>query len=122
MAASLREFITQTISDILDGVADAHKHAHGKEVAPWGIGGAKFPSDSGAVLTMNGALTFVRFDVAVTAESSDGTQFGGGLKVVVASSGATATTTAKNIEVTRVQFVVPLGLPADDRGSSAGAS
>jgi hypothetical protein len=115
MTASLREFVAQTISDILDGVADVHKHPHGKHVAPHGTGGAKFSPDSGVITIPGGSLTFVRFDVAVTAESSDDTKVAGGLKVVVALSGSTMmSATSKNTEVTRVQFVVPLGLPPGD--------
>jgi predicted phage gp36 major capsid-like protein len=115
MSASLKEFITQTLSDILDGVAATHKHAHGIHVAPSELeDGPTFPADSGAVFTSHGALTFVRFDVAVTTESADDTKVGGGLKVVIASVGSSMSTASKNTEATRVQFVVPLGLPAGD--------
>ena len=53
------------------------------------MGSATFcPSISGALSIHNGSLTFVKFDVAVTAESADTTKGGGGFKVAVLSIGA----------------------------------
>jgi hypothetical protein len=81
--------------------------------------GAKFPESSGAVPLHNGSLTFVKFDIAVTAESADTTRGGGGFKVAVmsigASAGGEAASSEKTTAITRIQFTVPVVLPAGDR-------
>jgi hypothetical protein len=102
----------------LKGVTDAQDDASiGKNVAPWGIGGAKYPG--GIAQAHSGALIAVKFDVAVTAESSDAAKGGGGFKVAVlgvgASAGGEIGTASKNVAVTRIQFEIPLLLPAGDR-------
>ena len=73
-----------------------------------GIGPTKFPESSGVVVTLNGALTFVKFDVAVSAEASDATKRGGTEVQVVSSA-------ERQTDLTRVQFSVPVLLPAGDR-------
>lgn len=116
-SASLKEFIAQTLKDILGGVVEAQTHEHGKNVAPWGIGGAKYSPESGLLAVPGGAMTVVKFDAAVTAEMSDTVKAGGGFKVVVFSMGASGEATEKNVAVTRVQFSIPLTLPAGDKTS-----
>lgn len=102
----------------MKGVTDAQDDTSiGKNVAPWGIGGAKYPA--GISQTTSGALIAVKFDVAVTAESSDAAKGGGGFKVAVlgvgASAGGEMGTASKNVAVTRIQFEIPVSLPAGDR-------
>jgi hypothetical protein len=120
MTVELKEFVERSLKDVLKAVHDAGEDPQiGKQVAPWGIGGAKFPETSGAVPVHNGSLTFVKFDIAVTAESADTTKGGGGFKVAVlsigVSAGGEAASIEKNTAVTRIQFAVPVLLPAGDR-------
>jgi hypothetical protein len=122
MSVELREFVKQTLLDILKGVTDVQADPSiGKNVAPWGIGGAKHPGKAVAT-TPSGPLISVAFDVAVTAESTDSARGGAGFKVAVmgigASVGAEADAAARNVAVTRIQFEVPLLLPAADRPSN----
>jgi hypothetical protein len=119
MSVALREFIKQTLSDILGGVVDAQQDpSMGKSVAPWGIGGADYPGKTVAK-SINGALISVSFDVAVTAETSNAAKGGASVKVAVlgigGSAGGELGTTSKNVAITRIQFEVPLQLPAGDR-------
>lgn len=66
MTASLKDFVSQTLRDIFDGVIDVQKDAKiGKYIAPWGIGAVEYPSDSGAVRKGPFTVTVVKFDVAV---------------------------------------------------------
>jgi hypothetical protein len=67
----------------------------------------KFPESSSVSATVNVPLTIVTFVVAVSAEASDSTK--SGAEVQVASSAERQT------DLTRVQFCVPLLLPAGDR-------
>jgi hypothetical protein len=64
-------------------------------------------------------MTVVKFDVAVTAETSDTAKGGGGVKIAVMSVAVPASgdveTASKNVAVTRIQFSVPISLPAGDR-------
>ena len=118
MTVELKEFITRTLSDILKGVTDAQGDASiVKNVAPWGIGGSKYPGE--IVKTPSGALIAVRFDVAVTAETSDAAKGGGGFKVAVlgvgASAGGEIGAASKNVAVTRIQFDIPVLLPSGDQ-------
>lgn len=118
MTVELKEFITRTLSDIVKGVADAQGDGSiGKNVAPWGIGGSKYPGE--IQKAPFGALIAVKFDVAVTAESSDEAKGGGGFKVAVLGVGASAAgevgTASKNVAVTRIQFDIPISLPAGDQ-------
>ena len=65
----------------------------------------------------------MKFDVAVTAESSDAAKVEGGFKVAVlgigTSAGADLGTASKNVAVTRIQIEVPVLLPAGDQTASA---
>ena len=82
MTVELKEFITQTLSDILKGVIDAQDDASvGKNIAPSTIGGTHYPGSGIATVIRGGALVAVNFDVAVTAEASDAVKGGGGFKV-----------------------------------------
>jgi hypothetical protein len=58
MTVELKEFVERSLKDVLKAVYDAGEDPQiGKQVAPWGIGGAKFPESSGAVPLHNGLLT-----------------------------------------------------------------
>jgi len=50
MTVELKEFVERSLKDVLKAVHDAGEDPQiGKQVAPWGIGGAKFPETSGVV-------------------------------------------------------------------------
>jgi hypothetical protein len=110
MTVELKEFVRQTLTDILRAVSDAgDDQTIGPLIAPWGIGNCKLSEGSGAVTTTKGFLTVVKFDVAVTAETTDAAKGGGGFKVAVmsvgASAGAEAQTAAKNVAATHTDSI-----------------
>jgi hypothetical protein len=126
VTVELKEFVKQTLLDILKGVAETQQDtAVGKAVVPGQIGDAKHPGSGVSTVLRQGALISVSFDVAVTAETSDAAKGGGGFKVAVLGMGASAGgelgSTTKNVAVTRIQFSVPVLLSASDRPQS-GAS
>jgi len=115
MTVSLKEFVSQTLRDILDGVIDVQKDTQiGKNIAPWGIGAIEYPLDSGAVRKGPFTATVVKFDVAVTAELIDSAKAGGGLKIAVFSLGVHGETGSKNVVTNWIQFSVPVALPPGD--------
>lgn len=116
----LKDFVAETLKEILLGVAEAQKlPEHGKNVVPTGTGHAKYPSDSNAVNDLSCAYTVVKFDVAVTAENEDSVKAGGGIKIAVVSLGAGGETISKNSSVTRIQFSVPVRLAGAKASPSA---
>jgi hypothetical protein len=115
MTVSLKDFVSQTLRDILDGVMDVQKDANlGKHIAPWGIGSVEYPSESGAVRKGPFTATVVKFDVAVTAELTDSAKAGSGLKIAVFDFGVQGEIGSKNVATNRIQFSVPVSLPAGD--------
>jgi hypothetical protein len=124
MAIELQQFVQQTLIDVLHGVRNAsHDPAFGKLVAPSAVdGNVRGLEGSGVFVSLAGAGTVVKFDVAVTAETSDALKGGGAVKVAVlqlsASVGAGAETGSKDTAVTRIQFAVPILLPRGDDGTA----
>jgi hypothetical protein len=69
MSVGLREFIKQTLSDVLSGVADAQAvPSLGKYVAP-ALTHQRVPAE--AVHRNGGPVTSINFGVAITVESTD---------------------------------------------------
>jgi hypothetical protein len=120
MSVSLKEFVSQALRDILDGVTDAQTDKKiGKNIAPWGIGDIAYPSDSGAIRKGPFTATVVKFDVAVTAEVTGSAAAGGALKIAVFNLGAHGERGNKNVATNRIQFSVPVSLPSGDGDPAA---
>ena len=113
MSIGLREFIKQTLSDVLSGVADAQADPSlGKNVAPV-LNHQRVSAEP--VHRSGGPVTSITFDVALTIESTDALEGGAGFKIAVfgmgASAGGKKGKGSKNIVVNRIQFEVPVVLP-----------
>jgi len=120
MAVGLREFIKQTLSDVLSGVADAQADPSlGKNVAPV-LNHQKVTTLP--VHRSGGPSISINFDVAVTVESNDALEGGAGFKIAVlgmsAFAGGKKGKGSKNIVVNRIQFEVPVVLPHQKRRCS----
>lgn len=116
----LKDFVSQTLTSILEGVADAQNKAGEMNafVNPGGLmrNASNIADNSIWDNRTNNFAQHVKFDVAVTAEDSAT----GGAKIKVLSGilggelgGEKAN---KNSIVSRVQFAVPVLLPAQDVG------
>jgi hypothetical protein len=119
MTVELKDFVTRTLLDILKGVKDAGTDPIvGQQIVPTAIGSARYPGDATTVVRM-GPLIPVKFDVAVTAETSDSSKAEGGFKVAVlgigASAGGDLGSASRNVAVTRIQFEVPVLLPTGEK-------
>lgn len=113
MSVGLREFIKQTLSDVLSGVADAQAiPSLGKNVAPV-LNHQRVLAEP--VHHSGGPVTSITFDVAVTVESTDAQEGSAGFKVAVfgmgASAGGKKGKGSKNVVINRIQFEVPVALP-----------
>ena len=110
----LREFVAETLRQLIDGVAVAQGYAteHGATVNPSDIW---YQADQGVVKIQDratGALVQeINFDVAVTA--NDGTKTKGGIGVFAGAVGlgSQGQSEASNQSISRIRFSVPLALP-----------
>jgi hypothetical protein len=114
----LEDFVSQTIKEIINGVAAAQQHAKTKDamVNPLGL---NFRADQGVVRLYDGETgqiaQEVHFDVAVTA--SEGTETKGGVGVFVGAFGlgSQGKTGREKSIVSRITFDVPVLLPPQQR-------
>lgn len=116
----LKDFVAQSLVQIVEGVATASK-------AVSELGGAVSPSYSARLaetlgLTNDGTsrpVQGVQFDVAVTASSESSGEAGGGLRIAVVSFGAKGSDRDSHQTSSRISFSVPLALPVDPVSASA---
>ena len=112
---NLDEFVEETLTAILAGIANARKGEHGKKIS--GPVNVAIDPKKGfdGILTEGGRNhTVVQFDVAVTTQTSGAAK--GAIKVLgIGSGGADLSRASEN--VSRVRFSVPITLPGavDDR-------
>jgi hypothetical protein len=99
----IKEFIAETLKQIIDGVVDAQKYAKNKNavIVPW--------HDSQKV---------VDFDVAVTVADSKETGGKAGISVWSIGANINRTSECSSSTTSRIRFEIPVELP---RGSEAPA-
>ncbi|QWF70570.1 hypothetical protein KEF85_14765 [Methylomonas paludis] len=111
----LREFIKETLTQIVDGVRDAQEPNGGAFIVPAGDGGHKYADHPRFSASARLKSTIVDFDVAITAEDSDKVEGSGGIRVLSIQFGAKGEAASKDTTVSRIQFAVPLLLPESQR-------
>jgi hypothetical protein len=112
----VREFVRDVLVDVIKGIKEAQREAGvGGYVAPADVGDHRFPQDAGVYNEARIVSTVVKFDMAVTAETSK--QGGGGAKVRITVVGAEigGKLAAKDTQVSRIQFSVPILMPKNPR-------
>lgn len=112
---NLKDFVAETLVQIVEGVADAQKRVHELDV-----GAAVNPNRIPVSAKKLTQATPVQFDVAVTVLGESATKAGAGasagfLSVISARVDAQVedSATIKNEAVSRVQFSVSLSQPGD---------
>ena len=110
----LKNFISQALTSIVEGVVEAQKKAepHGAFINPGGLTRTVKASDD--ALWDNATNNFARmvnFDVAVTVEEGTKTNAKIGVVAGVFNLGAGGASENKELAVSRIQFGVPLLLP-----------
>lgn len=113
----LRDFISNTLTQLIDGIVSAQEYATGKGaiINPQN----KFPSDFSKMSRLEKSLQLVHiveFDVAVTV--AEDKQLKGGIGIVVPelSLGYQASIDNQKSAISRVQFSIPIILPTQKQG------
>lgn len=108
----LKEFITETLSQIAEGVKEAGvKYNELGGMAPYYderpiYGGGKYIEDK---------VVDVEFEVALTNTSKDGGKAGIGVALSVVRAGVDKSKSTEEESLTRVKFSVPISLPRSDK-------
>jgi len=119
----LKDFISQTLISIVDGVKESQAYAenHNAFVNPGGLMRNTSAVDANAIWDnrTNNYAQQVTFDVAVTAE--DSSEGGAKVKVLAGFLGGDigGEKGNRNTVANRVQFTVPVLLPSQDVGDPA---
>lgn len=104
----LKDFISNSLVDIQEGVEDAIKKVDSK-----GTTGVINP-DFKHVRTNAALIQNVNFDIAVTASDKEGTGIQGRIKVVGIEIGGDGTNSTETSMVSRIQFCVPIIPPTTE--------
>ena len=109
----LKEFVTETIIQIVSGVAEAQSQseAFGAKVGPRLTGSSAHKVQQGVLSSEGGNAQMVQFDVALTAKEGTGTKGGIGIVAGAINLGSTGQSNEENSSISRVKFSVPISLP-----------
>ncbi len=111
----LKDFVSQTLIQIVQGAADAAE-------AVEALGGAVSPAHQvragsemlGLVSDESGRQAqAVKFDVGILVETDSTIKGGGGIKVMSFQVGGSLSEGDRHQHTSRIQFVIPLALPVD---------
>ncbi len=106
----VKDFISESLRQIIDGVKDAQKHAekNGAYVSP---DVSRYVDDPAYTKSQN-----IEFDIAVTSQESSEKGGKGGLKIPIpfvdVEAGAEAKSGRTNGSISRIKFEVAVKLPA----------
>lgn len=115
----LKTFVSETISQIVEGVAEAQERCKklGARVNPRLTGNYKehdeLWADDGSA-----SAQFVEFDVGIEASEGSGTKGGVGVMAGAFTLGTSGQSQAEKSATSRVKFVVPLVLPEEKRSGT----
>lgn len=112
----LRDFIKESLIQIVQGVADAQSSLIGNNclgsVSPEIRNSRSTLESSGALLTAEGALVqTVEFDVSVAATEGTGTKGSIGVVVGILGLGSQGQSSQSSSNTSRLKFSVPISLP-----------
>jgi len=113
----LREFISETLVQIVGGVVDARAKVDTlnavARVNPFLDPMADQLAKHGFTLAGGDAVQFVEFDVSVTTKDTSGTKGGVGVFVVPFTMGTSGQSSSETSGSSRILFRVPLTLPRE---------
>lgn len=109
----LKEFVSQALVDILEGVSDAQRKVKmpGAQVNPYIGNGSAELTKLGIAWAGGRAAHLVQFDLAITASEGTGTKGGIGVLAGVVNLGSSGQSNSENVTASRIQFAVPITLP-----------
>jgi hypothetical protein len=104
----LKEFVSATLTQIVDGVIEAQKQVPGERINPRMSSLTEI--DKLGLVGFAG-VQMIKFDVALSTSEGATTQAKAGVFVAPIAFGAQGQSIAASGTVSRVQFAVPLALP-----------
>ena len=111
----LKEFISTTLTQVVEGVKAAQGGDLGDHISPRIQDNEADYKGHSIVSPMRGPLlTIVDFDVAVTASESGGADAGIRVAVWGVGGGVEGSRASENIAVNRIKFSVPVALPVSE--------
>ena len=103
---NLQDFVSETLTQIIDGVGDAQtkvaqrrEETGGEEAIGQRVNPVRLPAE------------WVSFDVAVTVEQGEGTKASIGVFSGVFGLGVQGESESKNVSLSRINFKVPIRYP-----------
>jgi hypothetical protein len=118
MVMELKDFISATLSGIVEGVVEAQSKVKGlgAHVNPGGLMRAVASASSDAIWDnqTNNLARVVRFDIALNVEQGTGTQAKVGVVAGIFGLEAGGESQSKKVAVHRVEFAVPVLFPSSD--------
>ena len=119
----LKDFVANTISGIIDGLVEAQSRiaAHGAYVNPGNLMGSTSDRGESALWDNrnNNYARSISFDVALTVQEGTNTGAKIGVATGLLNLGAGGASQNSQVAVNRVQFTVPILLPANDLPEAA---
>ena len=112
---NLDEFVKEVLSQIISGIRGAQEVEGGAFVVPKGDGGHDYAIHPRVSSSARIKSTIVDFDIALTVEDTSKGSGGGGLKVFGIGANVQGELSSKDTTVSRIQFAVPILLPASER-------
>lgn len=111
----LKQFITQTLNDIIDGIADSQKHASERQAVinphfESSVARCFYVQDDNSSYDAF-EVQNIEFDIAVTVSNEDKSKAGIGVLSAVLNVGAQGEENQSSNEVSRVKFTVPVVFP-----------
>jgi len=116
----LKEFISETLQQIVGGVEDAQANLGGDgEVNPNIWMSQRGDAAKLKILESNSGqwIHLVKFDVAVTVAEGTGTKGGIGLVVGPVTLGSAGQSSSENSSNSRIQFEIPIAYPRKDKNA-----
>ena len=119
----LKDFVRDTLNALIDGVREVQGTAaeKGKFVVPdagRGVRADSKPHSGITVLNTGDLITFVEFDVALTASDSKQTKGGIGVLFGAVNLGSQGQSDSGTASLSRIKFQIPLVLPVQWRKPS----
>jgi hypothetical protein len=92
----IKEFVSESLKQIIDGVVDAQSHAGGKNAV---------------VVPFHNNHKEIGFDIAVTVVEGKETEGKAGISVWSIGAGVTGKSESSNSTISRIKFEIPVELP-----------
>jgi hypothetical protein len=112
----LKDFVSQTLTQILDGIKKSQEYAKEKKAAINPSSPSIFGSKATSYLRGDngGMIQYIDFDVAVTAVEGSETKGGIGIFVGSVGIGTQGKSDSSNTSVSRIKFSIPIAFPTQD--------